>query len=214
MATQGTDRFDSCIWPMLAQECPYPHDWSNRHNYSNDAHDPGGATMCGVIQTEYDLYRQRHGLPHQPVRNLTQAEGFDIYLHGYWLPYCPMLRPGLDMQYFDMAVNAGPRRAMIILQRSLGVAADGLWGPVTQAAAEGAHLGPAINSYSDYRLVFYRSLGTFAYFGKGWTRRAREIGQTALAMVPSTNSRIDYVSASAKGYAPIEGSNEDTSIAS
>ena len=72
---------------MLAQECPYPGDWINPKNFSNDAHDPGGKTMCGIIQREYDTYRKMKGLPTQDVRKITQEEGYDIYRNSYWLPH-------------------------------------------------------------------------------------------------------------------------------
>ena len=42
---------------------------------------------------------------------------------------------GVDYIYFDMAVNAGPARAAILLQRALGVTADGRIGPVTAVSS-------------------------------------------------------------------------------
>src|SRR3974390_2724945 len=133
-----TDRFLIC-WPFtLAQECPFPNDWSNPHNFSNDAHDPGGETMCGIIQREYDLFRKRKGLPLQSVLQISHEEGAEIYLNSYWLPECPKLKSGLDLSYFDEAVNAGPHAATKLLQRVLKVDADGAWGQQTDEAVAAA----------------------------------------------------------------------------
>lgn len=177
-------RFTAC-WPFtLAQECPLPNDWSNPRNFSNDAHDPGGETMCGIIQREYDIYRKSKGLPVQDVSRISRDEGADIYYHSYWLPECPKLSPGLDMQFFDEAVNAGPGAATLILQRALGIPADRLWGPQTDAAVK-AITNPlaVINAFTAQREAYYRALPGFRYFGTDWIRRSQEIGATSDRMV-------------------------------
>jgi lysozyme family protein len=174
------DRFHVCLPYVLAQECPFPDDWSNGHNFSHDAHDPGGATMCGIIQREYDIYRKHKGLGTAPVR---RDEGEEIYEANYWLPECPKLPIGLDLSFFDMAVNAGPHGATRILQRALDIESDGLWGPQTDLAIRGIfNLRRTINGYRVYRESYYRALSGFRYFGTGWTRRAEEIGATSLKM--------------------------------
>jgi lysozyme family protein len=176
-------RFLAC-WPFtLIQECPLPNDWSNPRNFSNDAHDPGGETMCGIIQREYDIYRKSKGLPLQDVRHLTRDEGADIYYNSYWLPECPRLPSGLDMQFFDEAVNAGPGAATLILQRALGITADRAWGPQTDAAVKGiTNVVSTINSFTSHRADYYRGLRGFQYFGTDWIRRTQEIGAEAVKM--------------------------------
>ena len=87
------------------------------------------------------------------------------------------------MSFFDNAVNEGPYRATVLLQRALGVSPDGVWGPKTQAAVDG--IGDAAKLIEDLataREAFYRSLGTFRYFGKGWTNRANDIEVASLQM--------------------------------
>lgn len=178
-----SDRFHICLPYILAQECPHPNDWSNPHNFSDDAHDPGGKTMCGIIQREYDIYRKRNGLPVRDVRQMTQDEGEEIYASSYWLPECPKLPAGLDLSFFDEAVNAGPHTAVKILQRALDINSDGLWGPQTDLAIKGIfNLRRVINGFKVYREAYYRSLSGFKYFGHGWIRRAEEINAAALKM--------------------------------
>src|SRR6185503_11388890 len=110
------DRFTICIPYTLAQECPFPNEWDNPHNFSNDPRDPGGKTKCGIIQREYDLYRKSKGLSTRDVRLMTKDEGLTIYRGSYWLPDCPFIQPGLDLQFFDTSVNEGTHRAIEIMQ--------------------------------------------------------------------------------------------------
>jgi lysozyme family protein len=177
--------FVTC-WPFtLAQECPFPNDWGNPKNFSNDAHDPGGATMCGIIQREYDVYRKSKGLPVQDVRLISHDEGADIYYNSYWLPECPKLGIGLDLSFFDEAVNAGPSAATRILQRAIGIPSDGLWGPQTDAVVK-ATTDPltVINAFTAQREAYYRALPGFRYFGTDWIRRSQEIGAASAKLVP------------------------------
>ena len=178
------DRFEICLPFVLAQECPLPNDWSNLKNFSDDRHDPGGKTMCGIIQREYDLWRKGHGLPTQDVRKMTQDEGHAIYRIGYWQPHCRFLPDGLDLCFFDESVNAGPTEAIRILQVALGVDNDGDWGPQTDAAVRLADMDIVahIERFTARRLEVYRAMKGFQYFGTGWTRRANEIGAEALKM--------------------------------
>lgn len=178
-----TDRFLICLPFTLAQECPYPNDWENPKNYSNDAHDPGGETWCGIIQREYDAWRKSCGLPCRDVNELTQEEGLAIYRQNYWMPHCPDLPPGLDLSYFDSSVNEGCTEATRMLQRILAVAVDGTWGSKTATAAANVHdVAGAVCAFTARRQTVYRMMPGFKYFGSGWTRRAISIGDTALKM--------------------------------
>ena len=181
-----TDRFPICLPFTLAQECPDPDNWSDPANFSDDPHDPGGATMCGIIQSEYDDFRVNEGLPTQPVVDISEAEGWLIYEDNYWEPKCSGLSPGLDLSYFDTCVNCGPTGATKVLQAALGVAVDGIWGPITQAAVDAiADVPAAIRAFTGAREAYYRGLANFVYFGHGWINRAVEIGQDSLSMAGS-----------------------------
>lgn len=178
-----TDRFDVCLPFTLAEECPCPNDWSNPKNFSNDAHDPGGETMCGIIQREYDAYRRSCGDPVRDVRQLTQDEGHEIYEDNYWLPHCDSLPPGLDLAFFDSAVNEGAVEAIRILQVALSLNNDGQWGPQTDAAVKGIRGVPlVIRAFTNRREEVYRSLSGFKYFGRDWLARSARIQTAALKM--------------------------------
>jgi lysozyme family protein len=94
---------------------------------------------------------------------------------------------GLDLAMFDFAVNSGPVRAIKALQTILKVRADGVYGPLTRAAAKARAPAGLIAALCDSRIGFLQRLGTFAVFGKGWTRRVTTIRAAALAMAGETS---------------------------
>jgi lysozyme family protein len=171
----ASDRFTVCLPFTLKQE----------GGNSNDPHDPGGRTHKGIIQREYDKYRRSKGLPLQSDFLMSDAEVADIYLNEYWLPHCPALPAGLDLSFFDNAVNEGPFRAITLYQRALGIHADGVFGPQTESALSGKDVRTVIAHFAQARENFYTSLPTFKYFGKGWLSRVHTIRDQSLAMVPA-----------------------------
>jgi lysozyme family protein len=178
------DRFLICLPFVLAQECPYPEDWSNPHNFSNDPGDPGGQTMCGITHSEYNRYRRLHGLMRRNVKLITKDEGYEIYHENYWLPHCPALPVGLDLQFFDMAVNAGPTASVRILQYALGIPHDGVWGRITtQSVAGVTDVQAVIDKFTNRRATIYKTFRGFKEFGRDWERRTAEIGAESLKMV-------------------------------
>ena len=183
VVTPPPSRFQACLPYTLAQECPYPKDWSNPANFSDDPQDPGGATMCGITQNEYDAYRNSLHEPEQDVKQITQSDGQAIYLDDYWQPYCPQLPIGLDLSFFDSSVNMGARQATEILQFALDIGVDGIWGPQTAGAVAGiGEVDDVINAFTAQREAVYRSFSTFQYFGADWIRRATEIGSESIQM--------------------------------
>jgi lysozyme family protein len=181
--TDYPSRFLTLLPHTLAQECPYPSNWGDRRNFSNDSGDPGGKTMDGIIQTEYDRWRTQHGLPRRDVRLCTEDEGDDIYYNGYYLPYCPDLPHGLDLSFFDSSVNQGTRGAIKILQYSLGTPNDGLWGPKTEAAVKAiVDVPAAIKNFANRRHAVYWLTRNYDRFGKDWDRRTDEIRDASLSL--------------------------------
>lgn len=178
--------FEACLPHVLAEECPFPKDWSNPANFSNDPKDKGGPTMCGIIQREYDHWRKACGLPVRPVKLCTQAEGETIYKTWYWDPHCDSLRAGLDLSFFDAAVNEGSMEAIRILQVALGEEADGIWGPFTAAAAGRTPVAAAITRFFTRRVQVYKDIveanPSQRRFLAGWERRATTIYNASTLM--------------------------------
>lgn len=154
------------------------------------AKDPGGATNMGI--TIGTLSRWRHeDSSVQDVRDLTRLEAKQIYMALYWnVVRADDLPVGLDYLVFDFAVNAGPGRAAMVLQRAAGVEDDGAIGPLTLAAVRGlAPVGVCRLFYTEkmkfYRAAKNRKTGAMLWliFGKGWTARANRVQAQAYAMV-------------------------------
>lgn len=166
-------RFDACLPWILRME----------GGDDDDPHDHGGRTSRGVIQREYDAYREGKGEPTRDVWNASDAEIADIYEHKYWLPISPTLPAGVDLMFFDTCVNAGPGQGAKQLQRALGVAPDGAIGPITRNAIESADPATLVKDFADARRNFYRALAQFPRYGRGWLSRVDQIESAALKMV-------------------------------
>jgi lysozyme family protein len=129
------------------------------------------------------------------VKALTEDEAGDIYRARYWSAvHGDDLPAGVDYAVFDFAVNSGPARAIMSLQRALGVADDGKLGPLTLAALQHANPRKVVNAICDDRLAMMKRLSTWSVFGKGWGRRVADVRVAALSMTdappPSLFARI------------------------
>lgn len=154
----------------------------NEGGNDDDPADHGGRTSRGITQREYDAWRKLKAQPVRDVWTATDTEVAAIYHDEYWMPYCDEFPKGIDYLYFDMAVNAGPRRAAILLQRALGVADDGRIGPITRLAVRSAEPVKLISQYSDAKRAFYLSLHQ-PKFTRGWLNRTAEVKTNAMRMV-------------------------------
>ncbi len=158
------------------------HVFRHEGGYVDHPLDPGGATNRGVTRATLAAFRGRP-VSKAEVMALSVEEASLIYRRLYWDKVAAGALPaGVDLVVFDAAVNSGPARAARWLQAELGVAADGVVGPVTLAAARAAQAPALIGSYSRRRLSFMQRLPTWRAFGRGWSRRVREVEAAALAM--------------------------------
>ena len=156
--------FPDCIAHVLAAE----------GGLVNDPKDPGGVTKFGISQRSY---------PALDICALSLDDAKAIYQRDYWAPIQGEALPaGLDLLLLDHAVNAGPARAVRLLQHLVGVPEDGIMGPVTLAGVAIADPQDLIARYSELRLDFYRDLPTWRHFGAGWSRRVHRTRRAALAM--------------------------------
>jgi lysozyme family protein len=168
--------------------------------FSDDPHDPGGATMKGVTLEVYRDYKGNSELTAADLKRITDAEISDIYMSRYWAKVrAEELPDGIDLSVFDMGVNAGPATSIKLLQRALGVTADGIFGPITLAAVSAAAPHALVQTLYQRQITYYRSLSTFKYFGKGWTRRCQGRRQAALALI-ATVEAIALSPAPAKAF--------------
>lgn len=154
--------------------------------YGNNPHDAGGATNLGVIQEEYDRFRDKKGLPRQSVRHISKAEAQEIYKMEYWdATRCGDLHPAVANCLFDADVNSGDRRgvrwlqeAINTLNKSEAVKVDGECGPLTIAAANALSPPQLIDEMLNLRLAFLHVAknsktgeALWPIFGRGWQKR-------------------------------------------
>lgn len=132
--------------------------------YVNDPDDPGG-------ETKYGIAKRYH--PNIVIENLTLEGAKIIYHKEYWaVAGCDALPWNVAYPLFDAAVNMSPKRALMLLQQSLGEVPDGLLGPRTKAAINDQKSDPDLLArFMTERALYYISRGHFWKFGKGWMRR-------------------------------------------
>lgn len=141
--------------------------------WSDDDYDPGGLTRYGISQRAY---------PDLDLSKLTREGARELYRRDYWqAAKCDMLPKPLALVHFDAAVNQGVGRAAMFLQGALGVTQDGIIGPLTLQAAQGADIPVTVTEYCARRGRHYGNLSTFHRFGLGWMRRLFDVHREALS---------------------------------
>lgn len=155
--------------------------------WSNHSKDPGGMTNLGVTRATWEAWTKREA-SEADMRALTVEKVAPLYHQRYWQALrCDDLPAGLALCVFDFGVNAGPVRSARYLQRVVGAAQDGIVGPATIAAVEASVRASGevqlIRNFQNSRREYYRQLGTFSTFGKGWLRRVDAVEQVAMEFV-------------------------------
>ena len=131
--------------------------------YVNNPEDPGGETNWGISKRAY---------PHLDIKNLTREHAKQIYWTDFWkVINGDSINDGVAFQLFDFAVNSGIQTAIRHLQRAVGVADDGYWGPISQNALDKMTETDVIMLLTAERLDYMTRLKNWANAGKGWARR-------------------------------------------
>ena len=143
--------------------------------FSDNPNDPGNWTggrpgVGKLLGTKYGIAANTY--PDLDIKALTLDQAKAIYRRDWWDKIHADQLPGaVAFQLWDFAVNAGISRAVISLQRAVGVADDGKLGPRTLAAVNAMPVPDVLARFNAERLEFYASLSTWPTYGKGWARR-------------------------------------------
>ena len=125
--------------------------------------DPGGETNWGISKRSY---------PHLNIKSLTREDARAIYRVDFWSRInADELHDGVAFQSFDYAINSGIETAVRHLQRAVGVADDGHWGPISRAAAQRQSESDTILRLNAERLEYMTRLSNWFPNSKGWARR-------------------------------------------
>ena len=148
---------------MIAFDAAFDRLIGHERGYVNDPNDPGGETNWGISKRSY---------PDIDIKNLTREQAKEIYRRDFWERiHGDDLYDGVAFQSFDFAVNSGIETAVRALQRAIGVAPDGLWGPVSRAAAKALSESDTIMRLNAERLDFMTRRSNWPHHGRGWARR-------------------------------------------
>lgn len=168
-------RFQYCLAKVLGHE----------GGLSDHKADRGGLTNFGVTQKTYDDFRAMRGMHKQGVERIDIDEVEMIYM-GYWRDCKADRMPEpLDLFVFDCAINSGPARAIKLLQRALGIPADGLWGPQTidalQEEISAGRVDELCHIYLNEREGWYHEIvardDSQGVFLKGWINRLTNLSK-------------------------------------
>jgi len=155
--------------------------WEGGYVHHKD--DPGGMTNLGVTKRVWEDWTGKPATE-SDMRGLTIDLVAPLYKKRYWDAIRgDDLPAGVDLCVFDCAVNAGVGRAARFLQQVVGVTADGAIGPKTLEAVTAIPADLIVQQFCVLREAHYKSLPTFATFGKGWMRRLAGIKDESLDLL-------------------------------
>lgn len=186
-----TDTFN----PPVAWDAALAFVWRPENDGADNNGAPGEAfiTRWGITQSTWE-HAQDEGIVPDDV-DLTQAikSEFATILRVLYWNVCECDRmsaagaKGAALMVFNMAMVAGVGRAARLLQRVVGVTADGQIGPQTLAAvvAHSDHqaLILALEKADD---IFFSECAQAGRFLRGWTRRVADARVAALALENAT----------------------------
>lgn len=160
---------------------PYILKWEG--GFVNDPADAGGATNKGVTLATYTAYRKAKGLGAATVADLwrmTEVEWTDIFKTLYWYRWQGdrILSQSVASILVDWVWGSG-KWGIIIPQRILGVAQDGIVGNVTLTALNARPARELFNQIKAARVKYIddicRARPLNERFRKGWMNRLNDL---------------------------------------
>ena len=145
--------------------------------FSDDINDngnwTGGVKGKGILKgTKYGV--SAASFPTLDIQNLTKVQAKEIYYKNYWdATGCTLqcIKYPLNVLLFDAAVQHGAADAKKLLQRTLNLAEDGVFGSNTKNTIAKADTNELCAKYLTTRLKYYQSLRLWSTYGNGWSNR-------------------------------------------
>jgi lysozyme family protein len=157
--------FDQAIARVLPKEGGFTRNPADRGNWTS------GRIGVGQLKgTKYGISAMMY--PHLDIKDLTWPRAKSIYLLDFWRPLqADQFPDGVAYQLLDFAINSGISNTIKALQRAICVEDDGVFGPISRAAAEQMSETDLIMLILAERLELMASTSVWTEFGKGWARR-------------------------------------------
>ena len=172
----GTEVFARCFAETIGEEGGFSADPDDPGNWT------GGGIGLGICRgTKFGISAAAY--PGLDIASLSLADAQAIYARDYWTPIQgEALPPALAMIVFDAAVNAGGGTAVRWLQQALGVARDGILGPLTLAAVP-ASPEKRKTLCAEFQAARLAALPADPRFLRGWQTRICRVSLTAGGMI-------------------------------
>lgn len=169
--------FDLMFSKLMEAEGEYQNDPDDRGNWTS------GKIGEGVCKgTKYGVSAM--AFPYLNIKELTKEDAKKIFQKCYWDKIKgDSLPDALSIMVSDTAYNSGCKTAVRLLQKSLGVAIDGIMGNNTIGAANRLPVKKTLSDYAVYRLQYLNSCRGWMKYGKGWSRRVSEIEKLAESFI-------------------------------
>ncbi len=173
--------WDKSFDMVIAHEGGFTNDQRDKGNHLPDGRE--GCTIWGCTQANWEKYIG-HEVTQDDMKALKKEDVKPLYKRDYWdAVRGDDLPAGVDYAVFDFAINAGPAAARKMIQKALGVTADGSIGPATMKAIQDAEGKDLLEKFSHSKEAFYKSLPTFPTYGKGWLKRVADVQTSASTMI-------------------------------
>lgn len=165
--------FNTAYNIVAGHEGGYQNNPADRGNYNSKGHLVG--TNWGISAPVYESWIGRPP-SYTDIRTMTRATAKEIFRKNFW---DEILGDQIQSQavaniFLDGVINHG-RTGIKLMQKVLGVAQDGIVGPITLQALNTANPAELYGAYRQARRSFYHYLvertPSFSVFLKGWLRR-------------------------------------------
>lgn len=145
----------------------------NEGGYVDNPNDSGGATKYGITQIDLDEWL---GVGKMNVRDLGEDQAAGWYEKKFSNPlYCQIEAQDVCDKIFDMGVLFGVETTVRIFQTTLGIKADGEFGPASLSATNAADSNSLLASFKTNMLTHAFNIATInpkdRVFLKGWGNR-------------------------------------------